>query len=92
MRHEAVDPEEIAAERGSGRAPWRLLALLLVVIVIAIFFFQNGQDASVKFLWLEGEWPVWLVIGISLLLGVILDRLATWVWRRARRRRAAEPG
>lgn len=91
MSYEVVDPDQPGAEERSGRVPWKLLALLLVVIVIAVFFFQNGDDAPINFLWFDGEWPVWLVIGVSVLLGVVLDRLGTWAWRRARRRRADEP-
>lgn len=86
MKHEHTD-EEITAEAGSSGPPWKLLALLVVVAGLAVFIFQNGQDAPVNFLWLDGSWPVWTVIGISVVAGVVLDRLATWQWRRARRER-----
>jgi uncharacterized integral membrane protein len=67
--------------------PWKLIATLVLVVMLAIFFFQNGNKASIDFLWLNGEWPVWAVIGISVLIGVALDRLIGWHWRRSRRRR-----
>ena len=72
-------------ERG---APWKLIALLILVIALAVFFFQNGDDASVDFLWFNGEWPLWAVIGVCVAIGVALDRLLSWQWRRARRRKA----
>jgi uncharacterized integral membrane protein len=72
-------------ERG---APWKLIALLALVILLAFFFFQNDDDAPVEFLWFDGSWPLWAVIGVAVLIGVALDRLVTWQWRRARRRRA----
>lgn len=75
-----------SAESGTTGFPWKLLGLLVVVAGLAIFFFQNGQDAPVHFLWLDGSWPVWAVIGVSVVLGVVLDRLGTWQWRRARNR------
>jgi uncharacterized integral membrane protein len=68
--------------------PWKLIATLVLVGLLAIFFFQNGNKAQVDFLWLDGEWPIWAVIGISVLIGVALDRLISWQWRRARRRKA----
>jgi uncharacterized integral membrane protein len=68
--------------------PWKLIALLLLVIAVAVFFFQNGGDAAVTFLWMDATWPVWLVIGVSVIAGIVLDRLATWQWRRARRKKA----
>ena len=71
-------------ERG---APWKLIALLILVIALAIFFFQNGDDASVDFLWFNGDWPLWAVIGLSVLIGVALDRLVSWQMRRRRARR-----
>lgn len=87
MKHEAINPDEFEIDdSGTEGPPWKLLALLIVVVLLAIFFFQNGADAPVQFLWLDGSWPVWLVIGISVVIGIVLDRLGTWQWRRARRR------
>jgi uncharacterized integral membrane protein len=86
MKHEHTDADA-TAESGASGPPWKLLALLIVVAALAAFIFQNGQDAPVQFLWLDRSWPVWTVIGISVIAGVILDRLATWQWRRARRER-----
>lgn len=68
--------------------PWKLLALLVLVVLLAVFFLQNGTDVPVEFLWLDGTWPLWTVIGISVVVGVVLDRLGTYWWRRGRRRRA----
>jgi uncharacterized integral membrane protein len=81
-REQARRDEEVA------RAPWKLVVLLILVAALAVFFFQNGDDASVDFLWFNGQWPLWAVIGISVAIGFALDRLLTWQWRRARRRRA----
>jgi uncharacterized integral membrane protein len=87
MKHENVDAEQ-SVEAGTSGPPLKLIALLLLVAGLAVFFFQNGSRAPVQFLWLDGNWPVWTVIGISVVVGVLLDRLASWQWRRARRRKA----
>ena len=70
------------------RAPWKLIALLVLMVLLAFFFFQNDDDAPVEFLWFDGDWPVWALIGVAVVVGVVLDRLLSWQWRRARRRRA----
>ena len=87
MSYQSIDPADRPAESGTSGPPVKLIALLLVVAALAIFFFQNGDDAPVSFLWFDGQWPVWLVIGVSVAAGVILDRLGSWQWRRARRRK-----
>jgi uncharacterized integral membrane protein len=77
-----------AYARGNYQGPpWKLIALLVLVILLAFFFFQNGDRVPVDFLWFNGEWPLWAVIGISVLVGVALDRLISWQWRRSRQRR-----
>ncbi len=85
MEHEQ-SATDTSVESGSSGPPWKLLALLVVVVGLAAFFLQNGQDSDVNFLWMNGSWPQWTVIGISVVVGVVLDRLATWQWRRARSR------
>lgn len=86
MEHEHGD-HEISAESGTNGPPIKLIVLMLVVTALAVFIFQNGQDAAVDYLWFDGQWPVWIVISISVLAGAVIDRLATWQWRRARRRK-----
>ena len=91
MNPDAAGLEE-SAQSGSNGPPFKLIALLLIVIALALFVFQNGQDAHVDFLWLDSTWPVWTVIGISVVAGAIIDRLGTWQWRRARKRKQADEG
>lgn len=87
MKHEHVEMDE-PIEQGTGSPPWKLIVLLVVAAALAIFFFQNGSDAPVSFLWLDANWPVWLVIGVSVVAGVVIDRLGAWQWRRARRKKS----
>ena len=85
MEHEHTSGE-VTAESGQSGPPWKLIALLLVVAGLAVFFFQNGHASRGEFLWMDGRWPTWTVIGISVVVGVVLDRLGTWQWRRSRDR------
>lgn len=99
MKHDDVDhrderhDERHDERRANGseasrtdRPPLKLLALLVVVAALAIFIFQNGDDAPIRFLSIDAEWPVWSVIAISVVAGAVIDRLGSWQWRRARRR------
>ncbi len=70
----------------AGGRPWKPIALVVVAAALTIFVVQNDEEAFVRFLWFDGSWPVWLVIAVSVVAGVLLDRLGTWQWRRARRR------
>jgi uncharacterized integral membrane protein len=89
MDRDDRNARESAYTRTSDQGlPWKLIALLVLMILLAFFFFQNGEEVHVDFLWFDGEWPLWLVIGLSVAVGVVLDRLITWQWRRARLRRA----
>ena len=81
------ETEEATAESGRSAPSIKLIILLLVVVALAIFFFQNGSDAPVSFLWFDARWPVWLVIGVSVVAGAVIARLGSWQWRRARRRK-----
>ena len=85
MEHEYDNDIDGQAAGGTSGPPWKLLALLLVIAALAAFFFQNGQDAEVNFLWMNGSWPAWTVIGISVAAGIVIDRLGSWQWRRARK-------
>ncbi len=64
----------------------KLVTLLVVVVLAAIFFFQNGHDAQVEILTWTVTWPLRLVIIVSIALGILIDRLGGWLWRRSRRR------
>jgi uncharacterized integral membrane protein len=64
----------------------KLVALLVVVVLAAIFFFQNGHETEVDILTWTVTWPVRVVILVSIVLGILIDRLGGWLWRRSRRR------
>lgn len=90
MSYEAVDPDRNPAESGSSGPSLKLIALTLVVVALGIFVFQNDEDARIEFLWIDVSLPLSIVIGISVLAGILLDRLGTWFWRRGRRRRSTD--
>jgi uncharacterized integral membrane protein len=80
------DRDDGVGRARSGLSP-ALVAAGVIAIVLIIFILQNSNRASVEFLFFERQTPVWVAIGIGIVLGVILDRLVTVWWRRTRRRR-----
>lgn len=89
MTFENTDPGRDAESGGLQLPSLKLILLLLVAVSILIFFLQNPEDARIEFLWMEATWPVRTVIIISVVAGIIIDRLGGWFWARARRRKNA---
>lgn len=90
MNFQTGDADRNPAESGTSGPPLKLIGLLIVVVALGVFVFQNDEQAQIEFLWIDVRWPVSLVIGVSVAAGILLDRLGTWSWRRAKRRRAAD--
>ena len=74
--YEGSDAEERRPTRPerSGVSP-TLIAFIVVAVVGLIFILQNGEDASIRFLFFESTTSVWVAIAIAIGIGVVLDRL-----------------
>ena len=69
---------------------WGLVVGIVLSIVVIVFAAQNTQSATVKaFLW---EWssPLFVVILVSLIMGIVLDEIVGLLYRSRKRRRLAE--
>ena len=87
MSEQYENGQPTVSSGSDGAPPWKLIALVIVLAAVVTFFFQNRDETPVHFLWIDGSWPVWGVIGVSVAAGILLDRLFLWQWRRARRRK-----
>jgi uncharacterized integral membrane protein len=76
-------------EPGVG-VPWGALIALLGLALVVVFAVQNTEPVPVEFLWLEGEYPLALVILITAAAAVLIAQLVAYLYRRRRRRRLAE--
>lgn len=91
----AEPPEEVLGGTtetkgdGSGVA-WGAVILLLGLALVVVFAIQNTEPVPVEFLWLDGEYPLALVILITVAVVVLLAQLLGMAYRRRRRRRHTE--
>jgi len=79
--------EHLEASSASNRRILGLIIATIVVIVAAVFIFQNTEQTDVEFLFLSGRAPLYVVIVISMVLGSLLTLIALGLRRRRRRRR-----
>ena len=60
-----------------------LVAAMLLVLFVG-FLLANSEDVNVEFLWWSGDAPLWLVLVISALVGIVIWELAAYLRRRRR--------
>jgi uncharacterized integral membrane protein len=60
-----------------------LIAAMLAVLFIG-FLLVNSEDVVVEFLWWDGSLPLWLILVISALTGIVIWELAGYLRRRRR--------
>ncbi len=61
----------------------------VVAVAAALLVIQNGQHTTVKWLWLDFDSSLWLVVVASLAGGVVIGEAGRLAWRH-RRQRAAD--
>lgn len=70
--------------------PWGGVVTTLGLILVIVFAVQNTESVAVQFLWIQGQFPLSMVILVTALATTVLTVLGGAVYRRARRRRRAE--
>ena len=78
-----IDP---AAADKKGPSP-ALIGFLIVVVLTVVFILQNRERTELDFVVFELHSRVWTSIAVSIVLGVVLDRLFLRFWRRRRQRK-----
>ena len=87
MAQEADDQDTGAvAERRGLRLGSGAIASSSGLAALGIFMIQNTEDVTVKFLFWDFTWPVWLLILVAALIGAVVW-LGLGVLRRHRRRK-----
>jgi uncharacterized integral membrane protein len=70
----------------SRKGRGRLIIVGVIAVVLLVFILQNGADTQLNFLWFEFSWPAWLVVVLTLVLGVIAGLLIGAYARRPKKR------
>lgn len=74
---------------GSGVA-WGIVLLFIGIALVVVFAVQNTETVPIQFLWLEGEYPLSIVILTTAVVAFLLGELLAVIYRRRRRQRLAE--
>ncbi|PIE34800.1 MAG: hypothetical protein CSA55_00170 [Ilumatobacter coccineus] len=83
MSYEANTPDQDAqVASGEGGIPWKLIGFIIVVILVVIFVIQNRASAKINYFTFDGNLPMWAVIGLSVVAGIILGQLGGWLLSR----------
>lgn len=80
--------EPIRDESAESRGLPTVIGAALVAIALIAFVGQNRNGTEVSWLFLDGTWPLWLVIVVAAVLGAVLSEVLSWLLRRRRN----EPG
>ena len=75
------EPETNGRALGGGA-----IATLGGLALLAIFMIQNTDDVTVHFLTFDFDWPVWLIVLVSALVGAFIW-IGLGILRRHRRRK-----
>ncbi|MBA3605063.1 MAG: LapA family protein [Actinomycetota bacterium] len=81
-RREADDRRVVESRSGISPA---LIGFVVIAIIAVVFIIQNANDSRVNILFWDVTASLWLVIAVSIVIGILLDRLFGIWWRRRRR-------
>ena len=70
--------EDQAVVSSEGGIPFRLIVGAAVAILLGVFVFQNTHEVEVHFLWMDGTPPLFLMLLVTLVSGVVLTGIVTW--------------
>lgn len=69
-----------SAPQSTGVA--RVAGAALIATGLVAFIVQNRTDTEVTWLFLDGNWPLWIIIVISAVAGAALSEIIGWLLRR----------
>ena len=83
---EGAEPPVVDVDPSAG-IPWGMIAVFVGVALIVVFAVQNTGSVEVRFLWMEGQFPLAIVILVTAGVSILLGELMAIVYRRRRRKR-----
>jgi uncharacterized integral membrane protein len=86
-----ADVGEPEPRRGESTGiAWGAILLMLGIALVVVFTVQNTDPVPVRFMWMEGQFPLAIVILITIGAVVLITELIGVSYRRRRRRRREE--
>jgi len=67
------------------RLTWRGIVIIVIAVVLLVFAVQNLNTAQVKFLGMDFDIYVWLIVTASFLLGMLLGGVVRGTARKLRK-------
>jgi uncharacterized integral membrane protein len=89
---EAAETASVVGDEREGRRvestgiAWGAFLLMLGIALVVVFAVQNTDPVPVNFLWMEGQFPLAIVILITIGAVVLITELIGVSYRRRRRR------
>ena len=74
-----------SAQKKGIRITWRGVVLVILGFLLALFAVQNFNTAQVTFLGMDFDIYVWVIVGVSFLLGMVLGGLVRGTARKLRK-------
>lgn len=87
-RRDGGDERRLEAASGQNGVSPALIGLLIVAVLAAIFFLQNGSTTTVELWGFTWETTIRWSLLVAIGLGVLLDRLVSMVLRRRKKRKS----
>jgi uncharacterized integral membrane protein len=69
---------------------WGLVVGVILAVIVIVFAAQNTQSATVNVLAWDWTAPVFVIVLLSLVIGIVLDEIVGLLFRARRRRRLSE--
>jgi uncharacterized integral membrane protein len=83
-----VDDDDVRAEarRDGSFVSGRLVVTGIVILALVFFVGQNTKPVDIKWLFFEGDAPLWLMLMLAALAGAVIALGVSMSLRRRRRR------
>jgi uncharacterized integral membrane protein len=87
MTNENLSSSERQPVATPGKGPSATLIGLAIVIALGVaFFFQNGNQTSIHFLFFQKDAKTRWAIIVAVVIGIAIDRIFSMWWRRRGKR------
>lgn len=83
-----MNEEGVGEETKESTGLATVVSAAVIVIALIAFIVQNRSDTEVSWLFIDGTWPLWVVIVIAAVAGAVLSEVVGWLLRRRRRQKS----